>query len=68
MTTAQAAEALGITRRRVLQLIAKELLRSEKRGRDHWIESAELERFRQLPRPMGWKLGRKRNTPDAARE
>lgn len=57
MTTAEAAEALGIDRSLVLRFIRQGRLKSEKRGRDHWIEPQEVERFKALPR---LKTGRKR--------
>ena len=56
MTTAEAAEALGVNRSLVLRFIRQGRLKSEKRGRDHWIEPEEVERFKALPRP---KTGRK---------
>lgn len=56
MTTAEAAEALGITRSLVLRFIRDGRLKSTKRGRDHWITAEEVERFKALPRIKGRKL------------
>ncbi len=60
MTTAEAAQALELDRSRVLQLIRAGRLKSEKRGRDHWIEPEEIARFRALPRQPGWQKGKAR--------
>lgn len=62
MTTTEAAEALGITRSLVLRFIRQGRLASEKRGRDHWITVEEVERFKALPRPMGWQKGKPRKS------
>lgn len=45
MTTAEAADQLGILPRSVVQLIRRGLIRAEKRGRDYWIEEAEITRY-----------------------
>jgi excisionase family DNA binding protein len=60
MTTQEAAEALGIDRSRVLRFIRDGRLQAERHGRDWWITPQEVERFKALERPMGWKKGRKR--------
>lgn len=44
-TTTEAAAYLGVTPSRVRQLIIESRLKSEKRGRDHLIEEAEVKRF-----------------------
>lgn len=59
MTTAEAAEALGITRSLVLRFIRQGRIKTTMRGRDHWISTAEVERFKALPRTKG----RKRKPP-----
>lgn len=56
MTTEEAAEALGVTRSLVLRFIRDNRLKSEKRGRDHWITPEEVERFKAIPRVKGKKL------------
>lgn len=43
MTTQEAAEVLGVIRRRVLALIKAGKLKATKRGRDWWIEPADLD-------------------------
>jgi site-specific DNA-methyltransferase (adenine-specific) len=45
ITTKRAAELLGITPVRVRQFIQQGRLRSEKQGRDHLLEEAEVQRF-----------------------
>lgn len=45
ITTAEAAERLGIKSRSVVQLIKRELIAASKRGRDYWIEDTEIERY-----------------------
>lgn len=47
LTTKQAAERLGVTTRRVRQLIEEKRLRAVKVGRDWAIPPAELERHEQ---------------------
>lgn len=49
--TADAAERLGIKPRSVVQLIKRGVLAAEKRGRDYWIEDAEVERYARERRP-----------------
>lgn len=62
MTTTEAAEALGITRSLVLRFIRQKRLAAERHGRDWWITSKEIERFRGIPRkPTG--RPRQHNTP-----
>lgn len=53
MTTAEAAAALGLSVKTVRAQLASGRLRSVKRGRDHWITPAEVERYRResLARP-----------------
>jgi excisionase family DNA binding protein len=53
MTTDEAAAARGVSARRVLAMIKAGRLHAEKRGRDWWIEEADLEpvRVRKVGRP-----------------
>jgi site-specific DNA-methyltransferase (cytosine-N4-specific) len=44
-TTEEAAKYLGVSSSRIRQLIVEERLVSEKYGRDHLIQKADLERF-----------------------
>jgi site-specific DNA-methyltransferase (adenine-specific) len=54
ITTKRAAEILGIGPVRVRQLIAGGQLQSEKQGRDHLLDEAEVRRFdREMRRPTG---------------
>lgn len=53
MTTAEAAAALNITRRRVLALIKAGRLRAEKPGRDWMVDAASVEELKQQERPPG---------------
>ncbi len=53
ITTAEAAVLLRVTPGRVRQLIGNGQLESEKRGRDHLLDQAEVERFDQQDRRKG---------------
>jgi len=53
MTVQQAAEYLGLSRRRVYQFIHAGRLAAIKLGRDFLIEPQELERFAAIPRKTG---------------
>ena len=53
ITTAEAAVILSVTPGRVRQLIRDGQLKSEKRGRDHLLEQAEVERFDKHDRRKG---------------
>jgi excisionase family DNA binding protein len=45
MTTAEAADRLGIKPRSVVWLIKEGRIVATKRGRDYWIETDEVERY-----------------------
>jgi excisionase family DNA binding protein len=51
MTTAEAADRLGIKARSVVQLIRRDIIKADKRGRDYWIEETEIERYEQERKP-----------------
>lgn len=51
MTTTEAADRLGIKARSVVQLIRRGLIVATKRGRDYWIEPAEIDRYLHDRRP-----------------
>lgn len=51
LTTAEAAETLGITARSVARLIKQGVITAEKRGRDYLIPAAEVERYASERRP-----------------
>ncbi len=51
MTTTEAAAALHITRSWLWQLIKAGTVKAEKRGRDWWIEGAEIERYKRERKP-----------------
>lgn len=53
LTTAEAAEALGLTRRRVLALIKAGLLKAEKPGRDWVVDGGSVEDLKGKDRPRG---------------
>ena len=53
ITTAEAAVILRVTPGRVRQLIRGGQLKSEKRGRDHLLDQAEVERFDKHDRRKG---------------
>lgn len=53
MTTHEAANRLGLTARSVARLINQKLLTATKRGRDYWIEDAEVERYASERRKAG---------------
>ena len=59
LTTAQVAEKLGVTPRRVRALITSGRLKAKKIGRDYLIDSRDLARF--TPRPPGNLTGRPRH-------
>ena len=63
VTTTEAAQTLGVTRRRVVALIEAGRLAAEKIGRDWLIDVDVLDAFKKLPRRTGWVKGRKRK-PD----
>jgi excisionase family DNA binding protein len=60
--TSEAAEVLGVSRRRVQALITSGQLPAQKVGRDWLIARADLETFAQQPRPVGYPKGRPRTT------
>jgi DNA binding domain, excisionase family len=51
MTTTEAAAHLGVTRAWLWQLIKRGTIKAEMRGRDWWIEDAEVERYRRERKP-----------------
>lgn len=51
MTTTEATAALGVTRAWLWRLIKDGRIAAEMRGRDWWIEAAEVERYRQERKP-----------------
>lgn len=51
LTTTEAAALLGIKPGSVRALIARRLLRAEKKGRDHLIDQLELDRYLAERRP-----------------
>lgn len=63
-TTTSAADALGISRRRVCQLIELGRLKAVKHGRDWLIDRASVEALKGQER----KAGRPKSKPDQERE
>jgi excisionase family DNA binding protein len=53
MTTTEAAAALQVTRRRILELIRLGTLKAEKLGRDWFVDPASVEAFKATPRHAG---------------
>jgi excisionase family DNA binding protein len=53
LTTAEAAQRLGITPRAISLLLRRNILKGEKRGRDWMIEAEEVERYKAARRPVG---------------
>jgi hypothetical protein len=51
MLTSDAAEQLEMNKRSVARLCKRGIIRAEKRGRDYWIEPAEVERYGRERRP-----------------
>lgn len=51
MTTTEAAAALGLTRAWLWRLIKGGIVAAEKRGRDWWIETEEVERYKRERKP-----------------
>lgn len=58
LTTAHAAERLGLSRRQVQTLIHQGRLPATKLGRDHLVTAADCDAL--PPRRVGWPAGRKR--------
>jgi len=61
LTTAQAAAALGISQRRVQELVKAGRLPAQRIGRDWLIAPADLDRVRQ--RPTGYPPGQSVERP-----
>ena len=59
-TTAQAAEFLKLSEKRVRELALAGRLKGQRIGRDWLFEPEELKRFKKLDRPRGWPKGRPR--------
>lgn len=53
LTTSDAAALLGVQPKTVARYIKRGLINAEKRGRDYWINDAELERFKAERRGRG---------------
>lgn len=51
MTTIEAAAELKLTRAWLWRLIKAGTIKAEKRGRDWWIENAEVERYKRERKP-----------------
>lgn len=51
MTTLEAAAALDVSRAWIWRLIKEKKIAATRRGRDWWIESGEVERYRRERRP-----------------
>lgn len=64
ITTADAAQRLGVSDRRVRQLIRSGLLPAVRLGRDWLIEPAALAQVAGRPK-RGWPKGRPRRVPPA---
>lgn len=60
LTTAQAAERLSVSVRRVQKLIQAGRLPANRLGRDYVILAADLESFAALERPTGYPKDRPR--------
>lgn len=51
MTTDEAATRLGVKRQWVWRLIKGGTIKAERRGRDWWIETKEVERYKRDRKP-----------------
>ena len=51
LTTAEAADRLGVKPRSVVQFIKRGLIAATKHGRDYAIDEAEIERYERERRP-----------------
>lgn len=51
MTTTEAAAILGVTRAWLWRLIKRGTIKAERRGRDWWIEQAEVDRYNAERKP-----------------
>jgi excisionase family DNA binding protein len=51
LTTKEVADRLGLAPRSVVQLIRRKLIAAEKRGRDWFINAAEVERYAKERKP-----------------
>jgi excisionase family DNA binding protein len=64
-TTTEAAIVLGLAPETVARYIKRGLIAAQKRGRDYWIEDAELERFqRERQIGPGYPKGKPRKAKD----
>lgn len=59
-TTAECAEKIGVSKRRVLQFIEQDRLPARKISHAWYVIENDLERFMAIPRPVGNKTGRPR--------
>lgn len=55
ITSAEAAEIIGVEDRQVRKLVAAKKIRGERRGRDWWIERASAEEYAATERKPGRK-------------
>lgn len=62
-TTAEAADLLGLKRKTVVRFIERGVIHAEKRGRDYFIQAAELARFQSERRGRGRPRKPSRTTP-----
>ncbi len=58
LTTKEAAKILGVSAVRVRQWIGEDRLKAEKFGRDHLMDTTEIERFKKNGRRSGPRGGR----------
>ena len=61
LTTAEAAAALGVTRRQVLKLIKEEKLKATRFGVAWQVEEVSVMKYQQERRKAGWVKGRRRS-------
>lgn len=60
LTTAEAAAALGVTRRQVLKLIQQEKIKATRFGIAWQVDEKSIKDYQQIEHKPGWKKGRKR--------
>ncbi len=63
LTTAEAADRLGVSPRRVRQLVRSGELTGEKRGRDLFLRATDVAAYKR--KPVGYPHGRPRRPPPA---
>lgn len=60
LTTKEASDALGVSKRRIREFLADGRLTGRKIGNVWLIDSETVDRMKSTPRPEGWRKGKPR--------